>query len=239
VTSPVHDTSPQRARAALDELSHLLLAAESTQSVLQRVVDLVRSAMPDGVAVSITVLRGEHATTGASSGEPALLLDEVQYRRGHGPCLEAALGGEVVEIADGRSESRWPDYVPAFLGNGALSAIAVPVPASHLAAALNVYASTARAFSAGDREVLVEFAAYAAAALSNMDALEDARGLAENLQRAMDFRSVIEQAKGILMERHKVTADEAFHLLAEASMHVNRKLRDVAEQLVLTGELTP
>ena len=45
-----------------------------------------------------------------------------------------------IEIADGRTEDRWPDYLPTFLDRGALSAIAVPVPAAHLAAALNVYA---------------------------------------------------------------------------------------------------
>jgi AmiR/NasT family two-component response regulator len=69
--------------------------------------------------------------------------------------------------------------------------------------------------------------------------LQDARELAENLQRAMEFRSVIEQAKGILMERHKLTADQAFRLLAEASMHTNRRVRDLALNLVLTGELPP
>ena len=41
------------------------------------------------------------------------------------------------------------------------------------------------------------------------------------------------------MERHKVTADQAFRLLVGVSMHANRKVRDLAEQLVLTGELTP
>ena len=69
--------------------------------------------------------------------------------------------------------------------------------------------------------------------------MQDARELAENLQRAMEFRSVIEQAKGILMERHKLTADQAFRLLAEASMHTNRRVRDLALNLVLTGELPP
>jgi AmiR/NasT family two-component response regulator len=83
----------------------------------------------------------------------------------------------------------------------------------------------------------VELATYAAVVLTNMDTLQDARELAENLQKAMEFRSVIEQAKGILIERFKLTPDEAFRLLAEASMHTNRKVRDVAENLVLTGSL--
>jgi AmiR/NasT family two-component response regulator len=61
--------------------------------------------------------------------------------------------------------------------------------------------------------------------------------LADNLQAAMETRAVIDQAKGILMERHKLTADQAFQLLAKASMATNRKLRDLAETLVATGEL--
>jgi AmiR/NasT family two-component response regulator len=70
-----------------------------------------------------------------------------------------------------------------------------------------------------------------------MDALQDARDLAADLQKAMDSRAVIEQAKGILMERFKVTADQAFRLLVQVAMHTNRKVRDLAEHLVVTCEL--
>jgi GAF domain-containing protein len=238
VTGPDHHSSSQRTRAALNELGRLLLAEHTPPSVLQRMVDLVEQVMPAGVEVSITLVRGEQPTTAAFTGQLAEELDETQYERGHGPCLEAAAGCLVTEIADARTEDRWPEYVPTFLAHGALSALAAPVPAAHLTAALNVYARSARAFTDDDRSALVEFAAYAGAALTNMDALQDARDLAENLQKAMEFRSVIEQAKGILIERHRLTGDQAFRLLADASMHTNRKVRDVAEELVLTGELT-
>ncbi|WP_308123511.1 GAF and ANTAR domain-containing protein [Modestobacter marinus] len=238
MTDPANPSSLPRTRAALDELGRLLLSEHTTPSVLQRIVDLVQQAMPAGVEVSITLVRGEHPTTAAFTGRLAEELDETQYERGCGPCLEAAVGGLTTEITDARSEDRWPEYVPTLLARGALSALAAPVPAAHLTAALNVYARTAQAFTDGDRSALVEFATYAGAALTNMDALQDARDLAENLRRAMEFRSVIEQAKGILMERHKLTADQSFRLLADASMRTNRKVRDVAEDLVLTGELT-
>jgi GAF domain-containing protein len=238
VTGPADGSSPPRTRAALDELGRLLLAGHSPPWVLQRIVDLVARAMPAGVEVSITLVRGEQPTTAAFTGQLADDLDETQYERGYGPCLEAALGGQLTEIADARTEDRWPEYVPAFLARGALSALAAPVPAAHLTAGLNVYARTAGAFTDDDRSALVQFAAYAGAALTNMDALQDCRDLAENLRKAMDFRSVIEQAKGILIERHRLTADQAFRMLAESSMHTNRKVRDVAEDLVLTGQLT-
>jgi AmiR/NasT family two-component response regulator len=70
-----------------------------------------------------------------------------------------------------------------------------------------------------------------------MYAYQDARNLADNLQVALDSRAVIDQAKGILMERHKLTADQAFQVLARLSMQGNRKLRDIAEVLVATGVL--
>ncbi len=236
MTGPT-DNQRRPRRAALDELGRLLLAGETRRSVLQRVVDLVQRAMPPGVEVSITLVRENRPTTPAFTGPLADALDEAQYEQGQGPCLDAALGGLVVEIADGRAEDRWPDYVATFLARGARSALAAPVPVAPLAAALNVYAASPRAFSDDDRAALLSFAAYAGAALTNLEALQDARELADNLRRAIESRAVIEQAKGILVERHKLTADQAFRMLADASMHANRKVRDVAEHLVLTGEL--
>ena len=61
--------------------------------------------------------------------------------------------------------------------------------------------------------------------------------MADNLQVALESRAVIDQAKGILMERHKLTADQAFQVLAQMSMRRNLKLRAIAEELVLTGQL--
>lgn len=238
MTGPADRPSPPRARAALEELGQLLLAQHTQSSVLQRIVELVQQAMPAGAEVSITLVRDEHPTTGAFTGPLAEVLEETQYERGYGPCLDAALGNLSTEIADGRTEDRWPHYVPTFLEHGALSALAAPVPAADPIAALNVYARTAMAFTEDDRSALVEFAAYAGAALTNMAALQDARDLAVNLQKAMEFRSVIDQAKGILMERHKLTAEQAFRVLSETSMNSNVKVRDVAADLVLTGELT-
>ena len=61
--------------------------------------------------------------------------------------------------------------------------------------------------------------------------------MADNLQAALESRAVIDQAKGVLIERYKLTPDQAFQLLAQASMNANRKVRDIADELVRTGEL--
>ena len=81
------------------------------------------------------------------------------------------------------------------------------------------------------------FAPYAAVAAGTVQAYRSARKAADNLQIALESRAVIEQAKGILIERHKLTPDRAFEALATVSMGRNVKVRDVAEHLVLTGEL--
>ena len=57
------------------------------------------------------------------------------------------------------------------------------------------------------------------------------------MRLALANRDIIGQAKGILMERHRITADEAFALLSERSQRANRKLKDVARQLAETGTL--
>jgi GAF domain-containing protein len=239
VTGPHDGETSQRAQPALDELALLLLDQESKQTVVQKVVDLVARVMPAGSEASMTVVREETATTAASSGQRALALDEVQYQSGHGPSIEAAIGGLVIEISDGRTEARWPAYIPTFLAAGARSSLSVPVPAAQLSAGLNAYAPEAEAFTEEDRRTVARFADLAAVALANVDALQGARELSQDLRAAMEFRSVIEQAKGILMERHELTEDEAFRLLAAASQRANRKLRVIAEDLVRTGELHP
>jgi AmiR/NasT family two-component response regulator len=97
------------------------------------------------------------------------------------------------------------------------------------------YAREPDAFDEHSRSVATRFAPYAAVAAANMYAYEDARDMAEHLERALDSRAVIDQAKGILMEWYKLPADSAFQALARVSMQTNTRLRDVADDLVRTG----
>jgi GAF domain-containing protein len=121
---------------------------------------------------------------------------------------------------------------------GCLSSLSVPLPVSEgVSGALNVYARQPNAFDEGSRSIAVRFASYAAVAAGNLHAYRSARDRADNLQVALESRAVIDQAKGILMERSKLTADQAFQRLARTSMQTNRRVRDIADHLVSTGEL--
>ena len=77
---------------------------------------------------------------------------------------------------------------------------------------------------------------YVAVAVANVRDYQSAREMAANLQVALESRAVIDQAKGVLMERHEITADQAFQALVQVSMRSNRRVRDIADLLVQSGE---
>ena len=91
--------------------------------------------------------------------------------------------------------------------------------------------------SDSDIELAQEVAAWIAVAVGNAEAAARTSDGLIQLRNVMLSRALIEQAKGILMERHKITEDEAFTILSHASQRTNTKLRDVAAELVRTGTL--
>ena len=222
---------------ALERLGSMQLRDQSMETVLRTVVDLAKDVLPGDPEVSISLLANDKASTAVYTGQLAMDLDESQYGRGYGPCLHAASTGELTEVSDTRTDPRWPDYLRVAWERGSGSSLSVPLPIQDgLSGALNIYAREPHAFDDEARQAAQKFAPYAAVAVANMHAYETARNMADNLQVALESRAVIDQAKGILMERHKLTADQAFQAMAAVSMRANRKLRDIAEQLVRTGE---
>jgi len=101
--------------------------------------------------------------------------------------------------------------------------------------ALQLYARLPAAFNATDRAQGLIFAAHAGMALGVARAQATERGRTDHLQTALVSREIIGQAQGILMERERITAEQAFDLLRRSSQHLNRRLRDVAQELVDTG----
>ena len=224
--------------AAFEQLGRLSLRDQSIDTFLQRVCDLAIEVLPGDLESSITLIKGTEAWTSASTGQLALVCDERQYATGHGPCLHAATTGELTEIADMQAESRWRNYVSEALQHGALSSLSVPLPiAEGVVGALNIYARTSHAFDEDGRALASRFGPCAAVAVANMHAYEDARRMARHLRIALESRAVIDQAKGILMERYKITADQAFNVLTRSSMRSNRSRVEVADELVRTGLL--
>jgi transcriptional regulator with GAF, ATPase, and Fis domain len=227
------DRAPVDPRDAFAQLAALSFDDTSLDVMLERIAELAKLVIPGVAEASVSLVVHDKATTAAYTGRLALDLDETQYGRGYGPCLDAALGEEVREISDARSEQRWPGYTTAAIERGSLSSLSVPVPVREaVRGALNLYGIEAHAFDDEARQLARTFASYAAVAVHNLHLYESTRELAENLDLAMQHRAVIEQAKGILMSQRRCTATEAFNLLAAASQRSNRKLRDIAQGIV-------
>jgi GAF domain-containing protein len=223
-------------------LSRLQLAERELGDVLGEVTRLAAEHVPGAESTSITLIRGDTATTAAHHGEMALAADELQYERGYGPCMDAGRGGVVLRIDDMLVEKRWPDYAARVIDVGVRSSLSVPLPFQGTAiGALNIYSSKPDAFAAPEsEEVGTSVAEAIAVAVANADAHDRLADQARNMRLAMDSRAVIEQAKGVLMAQRRVDAEQAFEILREASQRYNRKLRDIAQGIVAsTSEQRP
>jgi GAF domain-containing protein len=206
---------------------------ESTRTVLSAVAEFSLRSAPTASSASVTLLDGDAPSTFVSTGPLAEALDERQYAAGHGPCLDAVLTGDIIEITDARTETRWPGYTPAAVQQGTLSSLSLPIAhTGQVAAGLNVYAHAANAFSPQEREDLTALVELASTAIANLQLAKQSSTLVEQMQTAMQSRAVIDQARGILMALHGCDAEEAFAILRRTSQHSNRKIRDIALEIV-------
>lgn len=221
----------------LADLAGIVLAEETLDSVLSKVVALAKQVISGADEVSLTLVRRGRVETAAYTGAMAMQADERQYGLDTGPCLDAAQGGELLHVSDMRTEGRWPDYAPQAVSVGVLSSLSIPLPIQEdLIGALNMYARTANAFDERAIEAGEAFAAYAAVAVGNADTFASTAETAEQLRSAMASRATIEQAKGILIAQSGLSPEEAFALLVRASQRENRKLRDLAADIVARAQ---
>ncbi len=223
-----------RVQELFRDLSRVVLADRAPEEVLGEVTSIAARGIPGAESTSITLVRGDRAYTAAHVGEMALAADELQYERGHGPCLDAGRGGVVLRIDDTRTEVRWPDYVARVVSTGVRSSLSVPLPyQGGCIGALNVYSGRPAAFTNPDSLAAgLDVAEAVAVAVANADAHAQLGEHSRNMRLAMESRSVIEQAKGVLMAQRGVDAEQAFEILREASQRANRKLRDIAVGVV-------
>jgi AmiR/NasT family two-component response regulator len=209
----------------------LHLSGSDLRQTLDAVVTAALATVPEADYAGLILVERGKLTPQATLGEPPYVLDVLQQRLGRGPCLESASTQSVIVVEDNRSDRRWPEFAERATALGVLSVLCIPLWVSDEAlGALSLYSSQASAFGDRDALPLELFATHAALALANSRSMD-------NLRTALVNRDLIGQAKGILMERQRITADAAFDVLSKLSQAKNRKLVDVARQLVETGQL--
>ena len=218
------------------EAAQILLAGGGVDEILAHVVGLAVATIEGCDAAGVFLVERDGIATRAHTSPVVAEVDALQHRSDEGPCVDAVTVGAPYYANDLAEEQRWPRFSPLAAAAGIRSVFAVPLSAGNPLGALNLYAHLPGAFGVVDRARAVLLASLASLAVANAHTHEDEERRAANLQAALVTREVIGQAQGILMERERITADQAFDILRRASQHLNRKLREIAETLVDTGE---
>ena len=179
-------------------------------------------------------LQAKHTTVPVATDALSRALAQAQQQAGGGPCITAASGQKQVIANDLRDDPRWPDFARQAIELGVTSVLSFQLflhrDDNDRFGALNLYGTCPDAFDDQAIEIGEVFAAHCATTLAAAIAHEGA-------QTALQTRDVIGQAKGILMERHRLTADEAFERLSQVSQAHNIPLRQIAEIVTSTGAL--
>jgi GAF domain-containing protein len=186
--------------------------------------------------VSLSYLHGTELRSASSNDDVGPLLDALQTELQEGPCLDVIRAGGIVVTDDLASDGRWPRYGPrASAVAGVVSSMGTELhDGRRTVGALNLFSSSQAHFGPEDgRDALVAvLSAHATPALAA--ALERQAAAA-----ALATRDLIGQAKGILMARSGVDANEAFRLLVRASQRTNVKVAEIARDLVARNSTKP
>jgi GAF domain-containing protein len=225
--------------ASLHELAGLLIADETLVTLLDRVVTLACSTVPNCDYASVTYMEGSVPSTPAASNPIAAQIDQAQYEDDSGPCLDAFRRRRIVSVPSITDGEGWEGFRANARAHGVRSSLSLPMVSRSVdVGALNLYGRESGSFTDVAHESALRFAAQAAVAVANARTYDETREVVRNLESALDRRDVIGQAKGIIMANEKVAADEAFSLLREASQTRNVKLRDLAVEVAET-RITP
>lgn len=219
-----------------DALQNMVLASPD---VLGFLTTLARHAAAElssphhVVHCGITLLRPRSVETVASSDDDARAMDEVQYRFGDGPCLDAARSHRTNYVPDVTSDDRWPEYLSAIAGTGVGSILGVPIPLEDGATcALNLYSGSTAAFTEPAIREADEFARRTSATLRLAVRIARLTDAEENLSAALRSRTTIDLAAGIVMAQNRSSQEEAMFILKTASSVRNTKLHTVAAAVI-------
>lgn len=218
---------------AYAEFQNLILAHPDVTDFLSQLATLAAAVVP-GTHCGITFRRDHETATVASSDAIAVQMDEIQYLRGHGPCLESMHRGVRVDVPDMATETRWGNYADHALATGIRSAVSLPiiVDGQHVGA-LNLFSRVPHAFTEDDVAKADAFTKQAETALAILVRQARQTALDEQLRDALATRAVIDQALGVLMVTRKITSREAFAILRHTSQRTNRKVSEIAAELIV------
>jgi len=204
----------------LDDLLHRLMG--HTTEVMSAAGAGIMLAQDDGNLAFV-----------AASEQRVVDVELHQAQVGQGACHEAFAINEIVQVDDIEDEDRWPEYVELVKACGLRSVLGVPLNAfGETIGVINIYREQPAAWSDEDIGAAQVLASMGAGYILNANQLKAQHNLSEQLHSAIESRDLIGQAKGIIMAQAQLDSDAAFEVLRQRSQDQNRKLRDIAEEVV-------
>jgi len=213
-----------------------VFSAGGVEGTLRKLVEVTVGTIEGCDAASISLLDGPTLGTHVETDPIGTQFEALQRSSGEGPSLDVVSDGGSIYVGDLAEDVRWPHFGPAAETTGIRSMLSLSISSNGTLGVLSLFARYPRAFGVIDRAKALVLGALASLAISEARTHEDEARRADDLRAALATREVIGQAQGILMERERITADQAFDILRRASQHLNRKLREVAQDLVESGE---
>jgi len=204
--------------------------------VLTQIVAVAVDTVPGVDAGGITMIENGHITSRSPTNDDVRKLDDLQAELHEGPCITAVEyppdDGVVLaqDLTRPPNTDRWPHFAPQAVAHGYRSLLSTQLSTNGgTRAALNLYSRAANTFDESARTTAGLFGLQAALLLYGAKH-------ARQLGQALASRDLIGQAKGILMERFRVTGEQAFRMLVSSSQNTNIKLVEVARWLTETGD---
>jgi GAF domain-containing protein len=174
---------------------------------------------------------GKRFETVGSTAPSVTHADRLQYELREGPCVDASLTSRSFSSSNLADDPRWPTWGPQVSALGFHSVLSSEIHGrGRRIGALNLYGATETAFDDQDFETAQMFAHQAALVLGYV--LHESE-----LMHALETRTVIGQAQGILMQRFQISSATAFALLRRHSMTTNTRVRDLADYIIETRDL--
>ena len=203
----------------------------STETIDQIVSFAVQEIGTTYGGITLVKSGGQTYSTVGATHQSVIEADRIQYELRQGPCVDAAVDSNIVVSSYLATDERWPDWGPKAGALGFNSVLSAELHArGRRIGALNLYGTSEATFTPEDIALAALFARQGALALGYART-------EEGLREALETRTVIGQAQGLLMERFEIDADRAFATLRRYSQHHNIKLKVLCHQLVVTRAL--
>jgi transcriptional regulator with GAF, ATPase, and Fis domain len=202
--------------------------------LLQTLVDRTTELFDASAAGIVLGPDADHLEVIVSTSENSRIVGLMQLRAGAGPCVEAVTSGGVVSVVDeGEMFDRWPTFAAAATGSGYVSVHAIPLRLrGQIIGSLNLFRDHEGALNETDAIAAQALADVATISVLQERTIHDSRAVRAQLQRALDTRIVIEQAKGVIAYTHHLDMEAAFRLIRHHARSTQTPMSAVAAGVV-------